>query len=162
MLSPTLKNAAIECVRQCITRIAEYSNHSVEMPSVSFNQRGKVAGSARLQTNEIRLNSVLYNDNQQEFLSQVIPHEVCHIAVFQIYGRVRPHGYEWQNLMQNVFGLKPDVRHAMDTTKVQGATYKYVCRCGPVELSIRRHNKVARKQQQYVCRKCGDVLKHSA
>jgi SprT protein len=124
------------------------------MPSVHFNQRGKIAGCARLQKNELRFNPTLLKDNISLFLDEVVPHEVCHIVAFILYGRVRPHGKEWQSLMIDLFGLQPRTYHKMDVTKVQGKQFEYKCECGPIELSIRRHNKVVRGQQKYICRKC--------
>ena len=159
MLTPHIKRLANERVTACLKQIEQHFGQPLDAPSVSFNQRGKIAGSARLQSNEIRLNPVLLDDNQREFLEQVIPHEVCHIAVFQMYGRVRPHGQQWQQMMTAVFGLVPDVRHDMDVSKVGGKSFPYLCACGPVSLSVRRHNKVVRQQQQYRCRTCGETLR---
>lgn len=129
------------------------------MPSLVFSQRGKIAGSAALVKNQIRLNSVLYSDNIDVFLAEVIPHELAHLLVFQQYGRVKPHGVEWQKMMIEVFALEPRVRHSMDVSKVQGRVFSYNCSCGPVHLSIRRHNKVKSGKQQYLCAKCRQTLK---
>ncbi|MGS2721294.1 SprT family zinc-dependent metalloprotease [Paraglaciecola aestuariivivens] len=137
----------------------EYLQQNFAMPQVTFNQRGKVAASARLQTHELRFNSVLLNDNLSEFLSDVVPHEICHLLAFQLFGRVKPHGKEWQNLMRTVFERQPQTYHKMNVTKVAGKTFTYHCACGPLTLSIRRHNKVKRGQQQYICRKCKSVLR---
>lgn len=128
------------------------------IPSLVFSQRGKIAGSAVLVKNQIRLNSVLFADNVDVFLTEVIPHELAHLLVFQQYGRVKPHGAEWQQMMLEVFALKPKVRHSMDVSKVQGKVFSYKCLCGPVELSIRRHNKVKSGKQQYQCAKCQHIL----
>ena len=127
-------------------------------PAVKFTQRGAIAGSARLQINEIRLNPKLLVQYPEVFVSQVLPHEISHLLVFTLYGKVRPHGKQWQTMMQHVFGCPPQVRHSMDVSKVAGKTFAYRCKCGPVSLSIRRHNKVVRQQQQYLCRRCGETL----
>ena len=139
-------------------RISAYFKRSFPMPHISLKQRGKIAGSARLQNNELRLNPVLMADNPDKFLHEVIPHEICHLVAYQLYGRVKPHGREWQQLMTKVFGLPPNVYHAMDISKVAGKSFAYRCQCGPVQLSIRRHNKVLRNQLQYRCLKCGVQL----
>ncbi|WP_340677114.1 SprT family zinc-dependent metalloprotease [Paraglaciecola sp.] len=145
-------------VQHCINVASVYFNHSFTMPEVKFNQRGKIAGSARLQKNELRFNPVLMKDNLELFLSDVVPHEVCHLLAFTLYGRVKPHGREWQQLMREVFGRKPQTYHMMDVSKVAGQKFTYLCACGPIQLSIRRHNKVVRKVQQYRCLKCGSQL----
>ncbi|MGS0680468.1 SprT family zinc-dependent metalloprotease [Shewanella sp. 125m-7] len=127
-------------------------------PVISFALRGKSAGTAHLQLNKLRFNAKLLNDNQQAFLDDVVPHEICHLLAFQLYGRVKPHGLEWQYLMQHLYGRTPRTTHSFDTTAVEGKTYEYHCLCGPIKLSIRRHNKVLRGQTHYRCRKCGHKL----
>lgn len=141
----------------CLTRINQHYGSQLRLPLIRYNQRGKIAGSARLQLNEVRLNPTLLLQNQQEFLHQVIPHEVCHLAVYQLYGRVRPHGPEWQQMMRQVFKLAPHVTHKMDVTDVAGKTFSYQCGCKQHQLSIRRHNKVL-KGTRYLCRGCGQSL----
>lgn len=130
----------------------------VESPTLNMKQRGRIAGCARLQHNEIRLNPVLWEDNQQTFLDEVLPHELSHLLVFQNFGRVRPHGKEWQHMMLHVFGVVPQTRHSMDTQKVEGRQFAYRCGCTSHQLSVRRHNKVLRNQQTYACRRCGQTL----
>ena len=156
-LDPTMQQILLR-VQQCIDIANTHFNRVFAMPQVKFNQRGKIAGSARLQLNELRFNRVLMKDNLDTFLTDVVPHELCHLMAFQLYGRVRPHGKEWQGLMREVFKLKPQTYHLMDVTKVSGQKFTYVCKCGPIQLSIRRHNKVMRKEQQYRCLKCGSQL----
>lgn len=145
-------------VEQCINHASVYFAKHFALPNVSFNQRGKIAGCARLQNNELRFNHVLLNDNLEAFLEEVVPHEVCHLLAYQLFGKVRPHGKEWQNLMLKLFGLKGKTYHRMDVSKVAGQHFNYLCQCGPVKLSVRRHNKVIRGQQQYICRKCSSTL----
>ena len=135
-----------------------YFNTFFKEPELMCNQRGKIAGTAHLQKNVIKLNPELFEDNVDVFLSAVIPHEVAHIITYQLYGKVRPHGSQWQFIMKEVFELDPEVRHQMDVTKTQGKVFDYWCECGKVSLSIRRHNNVWRNKQQYQCRRCGKTL----
>lgn len=145
-------------VEACYETAQDYFARQFLKPDVLFKQRGKIAGSARLQTNQLNFNPVLLEDNLDHFIDVVVPHEVSHLLVHQLYGRVRPHGFEWQQIMRNVFEQKANVRHRLDVSKVSGKTFEYQCACATVSLSIRRHNKVLRNQQQYLCRKCGDKL----
>lgn len=153
---------ATERVQQCIEAAEAKLINRFPVPSVTLNQRGKIAGSAHLQRNLIKLHPVLFHDNQQAFIDQVIPHEVCHLLAFQLYGKVRPHGSQWRYLMHHVFQLTPEVKHQFDVTKVAGKTFEYHCQCGVIALSIRRHNKVTSGQQQYCCRRCSMILRSVA
>lgn len=152
------KQAVLQQVKDCIAKASVYFNRSFTMPAVSFNQRGKIAGTARLQLNELRFNPVLMADNFETFVTEVVPHEVSHLITYQLYGKVRPHGKEWQKVMSEVFNCRPSTYHQMDVTKVAGEKFTYQCQCGPIQLSIRRHNKVLRNRQQYRCLKCGTQL----
>ncbi|MEH6712855.1 SprT family zinc-dependent metalloprotease [Paraglaciecola polaris] len=145
----------------CIEHANRQLNIRLPEPKISFNQRGKIAGCARLQTNELRFNPVLLTDNFTAFMEEVVPHEVCHLVAYNVYGRVKPHGKQWQGLMEHLFGLTGHTYHKMDVTKVTGKTFAYLCLCGQVELSIRRHNKILRQQQRYICRQCNEVLRPS-
>ncbi|GAA0852576.1 SprT family zinc-dependent metalloprotease [Aliiglaciecola litoralis] len=158
MLSKEHQRLAQQRLADCISAAEGFFGRQFNSPALLFNQRGKIAGTAHLQKNLIKLNAVLMADNLDQFCQAVIPHEVAHILVFQLYGRVKPHGKEWQGIMTGVFGLEPKVRHQMDVTKTQGKTFDYHCRCGTMKLSIRRHNKIVRKQQTYLCRQCNHVL----
>lgn len=142
----------------CVDLANQHFAKNFTVPQVSLNQRGKIAGTAHLHKNVIKLNHTLFSDNVAHFINEVIPHEVSHIIVFQQYGKVRPHGIHWKNVMQQVFGLPPNVRHSLDVTKVEGKTFSYYCDCGSIKLSIRRHNKIIKNKQTYICRKCHQVL----
>ncbi|GIU52227.1 MULTISPECIES: SprT family zinc-dependent metalloprotease [Shewanella] len=127
-------------------------------PVVQFTLRGKSAGTAHLQMNKLRFNPVLLEENSAEFIEQVVPHEISHLLSFQLYGRVKPHGLEWQRIMHHVFNVPADTTHQLNTQSVAGKQFEYFCACGPVMLSIRRHNKVVRNQTQYRCKNCAQVL----
>jgi len=128
-------------------------------PDMQFNQRGKVAASALLQKNIIRINPSLYQSNPEYYFSDVIGHELAHIFVHQLYRRrVKPHGSEWQHMMIEVFNLSPKVTHQLDVSDVAMKTYKYGCGCQQIDLSLIRHNKVERGKQVYVCKKCSNAF----
>lgn len=148
----------IQKVEQCISHASAYFEQRFHSPKISFKQRGKIAGCARLQLNELRFNPVLLSDNVDAFLEEVVPHEVCHLLAYTLFGKVRPHGKEWKSLMLKLFNLKGQTYHQMDVTKVKGKCFNYRCECGPIELGIRRHNKVIRGKQSYICRKCRTPL----
>jgi SprT protein len=160
MISEQQKFTAQQSLTLGMSKAETFFQRSFDPPELTFNQRGNIAGTAHLQKNIIKLNPVLLADNLEQFCHTVIPHELAHILVFQMHGRVKPHGQEWRAMMQNVFTLPPHVKHQMDVTKTQGKTFKYQCGCAKIDLSVRRHNKVVRRQQEYVCRKCNTLLSY--
>ena len=158
-LSLNSQQLVIQKVEQCISHACSYFEQNFTLPKISFNQRGKIAGCARLQINELRFNPILLSDDLDAFLEVVVPHEVCHLLAHSLFGKVRPHGKEWQSLMLELFQVKGQTYHQMDVTKVKGKSFIYQCECGPIELSIRRHNKVIKGEQTYICRKCRSPLR---
>lgn len=153
-----LEYQVTKAVAHCMTRAGNYFQCTFPNPQVLFNQRGRSAGTACLQTWQLRFNPVLLSENPHAFLNEVVPHEVSHLVVYERFGRVKPHGKEWQAVMSQVFGVAPKTTHSFDVSSVQGKTFTYQCGCDHIELSIRRHNRVQREQVQYVCRRCKQPL----
>lgn len=146
-----------ERVSQCLALAGQRLGRAFPPPRVRFDQRGRIAGSAWLERWELRFNPVLLMDNEAAFISDIIPHEVAHLVAFACFGKVRPHGPEWQGVMREVFGLEPHTRHRLDTTRV-APTFSYGCGCRLHRLSLRRHNRIQRGKQQYLCMHCGKLL----
>lgn len=70
-------------------------------PKLSYTQRGTSAGTAWLESYEIRLNPVLLLENSEAFIEEVVPHELAHLLVWKHFGRVAPHGKEWKWMMES-------------------------------------------------------------
>ncbi len=149
---------AEQAIQHAVHKAEQHFQQTFSKPNLSFKLRGRAAGKAYLLDNQIRLNPVLFVQNEQAFIDDVVPHEVAHLLVFQRYGKVRPHGAEWQFMMEQVLGVPASTRHQFDVSAVSGKTFEYRCGCDVHQLTVRRHNKVLRKQASYRCRQCGQVL----
>ncbi|MCP4325949.1 MAG: SprT family zinc-dependent metalloprotease [Psychromonas sp.] len=157
MLTEEDKKALMLIGEDCFIEAECFFDRAFERPSFQFNQRGKAAGTAHLQRNLIKINPILFTDNRDEFFQQVIPHEVAHLITFQLYGKVRPHGKEWQMIMTKVFKRPALTTHKLDITEVVGQQFHYRCSCSTHQLTIRRHNKVL-KGNSYRCTRCSSTL----
>ncbi|HDR0627394.1 SprT family zinc-dependent metalloprotease [Pasteurella multocida] len=143
---------------QCLQLASDYFDRTFSMPTVHYNVRGMKAGVAYLQQNEIRLNPILLLENSAAFIQQVVPHELAHLLVYQVFGRVKPHGEEWQRVMQDVFHLTPEVCHQFDVTRVRGPTFPYYCQCKLHYLTQRRHHNIQKNNIVYLCKNCKSRL----
>ncbi|KGQ71340.1 SprT family protein [Chelonobacter oris] len=145
-------------LRSCLDLAERHFNRTFIVPDFNFRLRGLKAGVAYLQQNEIRLNRTLLLENSDAFLQQVVPHELAHLLVYQIYGRVKPHGKEWRFVMAQLFRLPADTCHQFDIQNVQGNTVAYRCDCQTHQLSLRRHNNIVKNKVRYHCRLCKTLL----
>ncbi|WP_334014427.1 SprT family zinc-dependent metalloprotease [Alteromonas sp. S167] len=155
-LSPTLKHAIEDAVEHYYKQADSYFKRYFTRPTLSFRRSGKNAGSAFLQQNRINFHPVLFKENTEAFLTDVVPHEISHLLVWQLFGKVKPHGNEWQSIMRGVFNREPNTTHSFDT-KSAVKTFAYQCQCNTYSLSTRRHNNV-RKGTQYRCKRCNQIL----
>ena len=159
MVDPQLDEQARITIQLCMDLANAYFNVDLPLPTLNYKLRGKTAGKAYMQLNEVRLNPVLFTENHHAFLDQVIPHEVAHIVTYAMFGRVKPHGPEWQEVMSKVFQVKPETTHQFSTTSVQGKTFEYQCACQTHQLTIRRHNRIIRGQAVYRCQSCHQEIR---
>lgn len=92
-------------------------------PKLSYTQRGTSAGTAWLESYEIRLNPVLLLENSEAFIEEVVPHELAHLLVWKHFGRVAPHGKEWKWMMENVLGVPARRTHQFELQSVRRNTF---------------------------------------
>lgn len=163
MTIPNFRQLKMQVQRRlstCLQQTEQFFDRTFVMPSVSYDVRGVKAGVAYLQQNVIKFNRTLLLENPEEFIRQVVPHELAHLIVYQVFGRVKPHGKEWKAVMEQVFQLSPEICHQFDVESVQGKTFLYRCDCQQHHLSIRRHNRIQRESAVYLCRKCKSQLNY--
>ncbi|CDG86895.1 Protein sprT [Xenorhabdus bovienii str. puntauvense] len=154
-----LQQAVMRTLRQKLAQASDYLETTFPEPCVTYRQRGTIAGSARLQGWEIRLNPVLLIENQQSFIDEVIPHELAHLLTYHQFGKVAPHGKEWRFVMETVLKVSACRTHQFSVDSVRSKIFIYYCRCQQHELTIRQHNKVLRGKSCYLCQQCKERLK---
>ncbi|MFM2486547.1 SprT family zinc-dependent metalloprotease [Celerinatantimonas yamalensis] len=138
-------------------RAEDYFERSFLRPQIRVDLRGQAAGQANLSRALLRFNPILYQENRQHFLRHTVGHEVAHWIAYSLYGSVRAHGREWQQIMTDVFDLRAERLHHYNTQSVIGPTYTYHCHCRTHQLTKRRH-KAIQKGLVYCCRACQGTL----
>ena len=152
-----MPNQLLERLEQCFCLAEAHFKRSFKRPSVNLKLRGSKAGVAYLQANELRFNAELYQNNREDFLRQVVAHEVAHLLVFQMHGRsAQAHGAQWAQLMSGLYGLEPKVRHSYKVTPRVQLRYRYRCACPEQNVHAftgQRHAYVC-KGHRYLCQRC--------
>ncbi|MDY6977017.1 MAG: SprT family zinc-dependent metalloprotease [Pseudomonadota bacterium] len=156
-LSNEQRRVITDAVFYCFEQAERYFNRTFERPTITFRRSGRNAGTAFLQQNRLNFHPILFKENVDAFLKDVIPHEVSHLLVWALFGKVQPHGKEWQSVMQRVYNRTSAATHQFDVKRVT-KTFQYVCDCDNYALSTRRHNNIL-KGAQYRCRKCQSLLR---
>lgn len=159
LIPPILQQQIENCLNELVKKASAYFQDEIKTPQISYKLKGKVAGKAYLQLWQIRLNPQLLIENQQAYLDDVIAHEFAHLLAYQKYGRVKPHGQQWQAIMRHIFKRPAQTTHQFDITSVQGETFTYRCQCQIHQLSQQRHRKVTQQKTRYLCRTCQSELK---
>ena len=115
-----LLQAKLLCIEQVRRKIDFAKLHlgiSISYPQVLFGLKGTTAGTADSQNGVIQLHPTLLIYNPDEFIRQVVPHEVAHLLTRCKWPKAESHGDEWKSIMRG-FGLKPDRCHSMNTNLV--------------------------------------------
>nr|WP_156000725.1 SprT-like domain-containing protein [Thioalkalivibrio sp. ALJT] len=134
------------------------------VPAIHFNLKGRAAGQWRLQGGQemLRFNPEAFVLDWERHFPETVAHEVAHALIYRRYGarRVRPHGKEWQQLMQAMGVARPRVTHTTPLTARKMREYLYECSCSRHTLSARRHYLIRERGYRYQCRQCGEWLTH--
>ncbi len=162
-----LRQQVETAVRQAEQRARDFYRIALPEASIDFSLRGRCAGQARVDRNGetgLRINQQLLAENLDDFLSNTIPHEVAHLVVnWQARNkrqRPRPHGPEWQAVMQSCYDLSPERCHSYQTmaARVVPRPFLYTCICREHRLTSIMHNKISRSYQA-LCKACKTPIK---
>lgn len=135
-----------------------------EKIELRFDLKGRITGMYQVKNRKrcIRYNPYIFAKYFDENLAETVPHEIAHYITDMIHGmrNIRPHGKEWQALMQH-FGANARRTFSYDLSDIpqrQYQQYHYQCHCQAHILSSIRHNKILRGTVEYFCKKCGTHL----
>jgi SprT protein len=129
-------------------------------PTVQFRLRGRTAGEANAKTGVTNYNQELLEKYGDEFIEEIVPHEVAHIVAPWVHmRRIRPHGREWKAVMA-FFGARARTCHSFETMPVpEAGRFPYRCECTRMHWMTRRqHRRRQRGHVDYLCRQCGQTL----
>ncbi len=150
---------------QDLLQLAEiHFGSAIPLAEIRFDLRGKAAGMVVFPPYKkpyIRYNAMLLQENQEDFLTQTLPHEVAHLVARTLYGNsIRPHGDEWKSVME-FFAVDAVRCHSYDThghLARRLRRFTYACGCRQHHLTSIRHNRI-KKGQNYHCKRCSEVLR---
>lgn len=157
-----IHNDTIFCLRKYLSLANIFFDAYFPEPQIKYKKKGSIAGSALLEKWEIQINISMLLVNRHDFINEVIPHELAHLIAHKIFGKIRPHGKEWQYIMNDVFHCIAKRTHSFNLPDVlQQNRYLYYCQCQDHALTRIRHNKIQHGQAQYYCKSCRTLLQPS-
>lgn len=162
-LSPEQQQELHEITRQWVTRANRLYRRDFPVPEVRFDLHGRAAGQYRGGYQPcIRYNMDIAAVQFDAFCKRTPPHEVAHYIMDCLHPskNIRPHGREWQDLMQ-AYGLEPTRCHEYELDNVRQRRqrrFTYVCACREHQLSTTRHNRVQYRKMEYRCTRCGEPV----
>lgn len=149
--------SVLDCKAAAKVRVEELcSKYGIRMPELTFNVKGTDAGQAFVEINRIDLNLMLFRENFDHMIREVIPHEICHVWVVQLKLGGKPHGREWQSLMRRM-GVPPIPCHNMNVDAVSSSTglFSYRCLCNTGNMvSLEMHRRMQENPEDYFCGRC--------
>lgn len=165
-----LHQKIINKVKETVDKINGHYHLGMKVPPVYYDVSGTTAGIAKSASMSIHLNPKLLLQNLDDSINNTVPHEVCHLGVFQKARNAnkpfpKAHGAEWK-LMMWVVGASANNTHSYDVEDVRKLPiqYEYQCACPqPTVMNQATHNKIKRAKTDgkvYSCRKCHKVLEN--
>lgn len=158
-----IESRAINRVKECFQIAKKQTRTPFRFEGVKFFSRSSTAGYViPVRDNVVYLNFELFKRNEKEFMSTIIPHEVAHIVADKLHPsfRRKPHSIAWKNVMREVFNLKPERCHKLNTDGigVKRKKFLYICSCAKHTIGETRHKKISQSGKKYVCNACKKEL----
>jgi SprT protein len=163
-----VKQEIIEKVEESFLIAEKFFNKTFERPrNIIFKRNGATGGSSNYNQRELMFQLDIAEHNADDFIKQVVPHEVAHYVQRAVYGYVgvTPHGREWKYIMSRVYKLSPDRCHSYDvsvTKTRKRRRFMYSCGCSTThDISSVIHNRIQSGKKRYTCNACRQVIKYN-
>jgi SprT protein len=157
----------IDETQKYIKLASDIFHYPLKPINILFNLKGMASGMFLVKRGVplIRYNPYIFAKHFSHGITNTVPHEVAHYAIYSLYGlkSVRPHGKEWKSLMQQ-FGAIPNRTNTLCLDGIPIRQYKrhqYSCNCSKHLITSRRHNKIRDEKAKYFCRACNGELQPS-
>lgn len=155
-------------IKSTVDTLNKIYNFNLNYPKYFFDIKSASAGMAKSASMTIHFNFILAIENWGEFLKITVPHEICHLGVFQLVkiGMIKkmpkPHGATWKLMMHEVKAPSRTTHNfSIDNLKPARKKHEYVCDCkDSIFVSPVIHNRI-KKGYNYVCKKCKHTIKKS-
>jgi SprT protein len=169
-IDPAMIDKIHAVVKMYINMYKEFFNvQDVKMPVIQFDLTGNSAGICMFKSSTkeciLRFNAYILKNNYEDFIREIVPHEVAHFCSDHYYGiryskggRIKHHDDCWKSMMIS-FGAKPNRCHTMKTKIGRRLRqFEYTCKCG-VEHTVSTiiHNRL-QKGKVYICTECKSKL----
>lgn len=148
--------SVLECKAAAKDRVESLcAEHGIVVPKVTFNVKGTDGGCAYIDHHWIDLNLMLFRENFQDFIDNVLPHELCHLWAIALKLGGGAHGREWKGLMRRM-GAPPIPCHNMNTDAAASTTgfFRYRCLCNSNMVSFEKHRAMQEFPEDYFCGRC--------
>jgi SprT protein len=163
-----VKQEIIEKVEESFLIAEKFFNKTFERPrNIIFKRNGATGGSSNYSQRELMFQLDIAEHNADDFIKQVVPHEVAHYVQRAVYGYVgvTPHGREWKYIMARVYKLSPDRCHSYDVSVTKTRKHRrfmYSCGCNTThDISSVIHNRIQSGKKRYTCNVCRQVIKYN-
>jgi len=136
-----------------------YNREFNRIPIVFSNKLTKTGGYFMFKRDgtpiKIQLSNSILRLNPEDFIKEVVGHEIAHHIANELYGPREGHGNRWKNIMR-LFGQEAKRCHSLKTEQSNKFTYKI----GFETISVGkiRHNKIQSGYTGYSVRGCGQLL----
>ena len=112
----------------------------------------------------IRLHTKLLEEFGQEYLDDVLTHELAHAVQMEIYPKSKPHSREWKNIVETLsqkkYSTKNKIDYRLNEFSKNKKKFVYICKCMEHHVSSIIHKRISQKRYFYNCKKCKEVLIH--